>query len=100
MAGAPDGVLMTTVKGFGRTAKPLTSAVEITDGVWHRVGFVWDGANRTLYVDDIEVARDMQTSLAGSAGGLCVGADSALSPSSFWTGLIDDVRIYNRAVRP
>ena len=100
MAGAPDGVLMTNVKGSGRTAKPLVSGVDITDGAWHRVGFTWDGANRILYVDNIEVARDTQTGLAGSAGGLYVGADSVLSPGAFWTGLIDDVRVYDQAVKP
>ena len=25
---------------------------------------------------------------------------SGCAPSAFWSGLIDDVRIYNRAVRP
>jgi len=56
--------------------------------------------NRILYVDDIEVARDTQTGLANSFGGLYVGAGSTLAPGTFWSGLIDDVRIYDRAVRP
>ena len=97
---AADGALMTELNGTGRVAKPLVSAVNITDGAWHRVGFTWDGTNRILYVDDVEVATDAQTSLTGSAGGLYIGADSALSDGTFWSGLIDDVRIYNRAVRP
>ena len=68
----------------------------------HRVGLVWDGSYRTLYVDDIEVARDMdiQGDLEGSDGGLHIGAGKNLEPGSFWFGLIDDVRIYNRAISP
>jgi 7,8-dihydropterin-6-yl-methyl-4-(beta-D-ribofuranosyl)aminobenzene 5'-phosphate synthase len=97
---APDGALMTELKGSGRTGKPLASAVDITDGAWHRVGFTWDGANRILYADDLEVARDAQTSLAGSTGGLCIGAGKSLETGTFWSGLIDDVRIYNRVVEP
>ncbi len=97
---APDGALMTELKGAGRTGKPLASAANITDGAWHRVGFVWDSTNRILYVDDVEVARDTQTSLAASTGGLLIGADSALTPGAFWSGLIDDVRIYNRVATP
>jgi len=100
MAGSPDGALMTELKGSGRTAKPLVSAVSVTDGAWHRVGLVWDGTNRILYVDDVEVARDTQTSLTGSTGGLYLGTGSALGDGSFWSGLIDDVRIYDRAVKP
>ena len=43
----------------------------ITDGAWHRIGFVWDGFNRSLYVDDILVAEDTQQGLGSSVGG-CV----------------------------
>lgn len=72
----------------------------ITDGLWHRVGFTWDGTNRVLYVDAAEVARDTQTGLGASTGGLYLGAGSTLAPGTYWAGLIDDVRIYNRIVRP
>jgi hypothetical protein len=96
----PGGVLATELKESGRKGKPLVSAAVITDGVWHRVGFVWDGSNRILYVDGVEVARDTQANLAGSTGGLYLGVGSTLAPGTFWKGLIDDVRIYDRAVRP
>ena len=39
--------------------EPASSAV-VTDGAWHRVGFVWGGLYRVLYVDGTEVARDAQ----------------------------------------
>jgi len=100
MAGASDGGLTTELKSSGRSGKALKSVASITDNTWHRVGFVWDGSNRTLYVDGAEVAKDTQTGLAGSAGGLYLGAGSTLAPGNFWSGLIDDVRIYNRAVSP
>jgi hypothetical protein len=97
---AANGAFTTELKQTGRQGKPLTSLAVITDGTWHRVGFVWDGTNRIFYVDDIEVGTDTQTSLVGSTGGLCIGASSTLAPGSFWSGLIDDVRIYDRAVKP
>ena len=98
-----DGKLMTRLSRppGGRVApQPLVSESTITDGEWHRVGFVWDGSQRLLYVDDIEVAGDTQTGLAGSTGGLYFGAGSTLDAANFWSGLIDDVRIYNRVVIP
>jgi hypothetical protein len=98
---APSGVLMTELKQSGRQqGKPLTSSAVATDGAWHRVGFVWDGSNRILYVDDVEVGRDTQTTLVGTYTGLHVGAGSTLAPGTFWSGLIDDIRIYDRAVKP
>jgi hypothetical protein len=72
----------------------------ITDGDWHRIALVWDGSNRTLYVDDIAVAQDAQPDLVGSNNDLYIGTGKAKESGSFWSGLIDDVRIYNRAVRP
>ena len=101
MASSPDGVLMTDLRSGGRQAKSLTSGTVITDGTWHRVGFVRDGVNRILYVDDAEVARDnTQTTLTSATGGLYIGAGSTMSPASFWKGLIDDVRIYDWAAEP
>jgi Tol biopolymer transport system component len=93
----PEGALATELKQSGRQGKPLASAAMIADDVWHQIGLVWDGSNRIFYVDDVEVARDKQANLADSAGGLHIGAGATLAPSSFWSGLIDDVRIYKRA---
>jgi len=100
MASSSGGVLMTDLKSTGRLGKSLASTTVITDGNWHRVGLVWDGSNRILYVDDVEVARDTQPSLASSTGKITIGAGSTMLPTSFWKGLIDDVRVYNRVVKP
>jgi hypothetical protein len=103
LADPEEGKLMTNLSrpaGGRITPPPLVSESVITDGDWHRIGFVWDGSKRILYVDNVEAARDAQTSLGGSAGGLYIGAGEALDEGTFWSGLIDDVRIYNRAVKP
>jgi len=96
---ASEGKLMTELTIAGRLARPLTSQTIVTDGNWHRVGLTWDGKNRTLYVDDVEVAEDTQASLSGSQGGLHFGAGKNLDPGSFFSGLIDDVRIHSAALR-
>jgi len=80
--------------------QPLKSESVITDGQWHRIGFIWDGSNRMLYLDDIIVAEDTQANLQGTDNGMYIGTDDARGPGTYWSGLIDDVRIYNRAVRP
>ncbi|MHC4071953.1 MAG: LamG-like jellyroll fold domain-containing protein [Planctomycetota bacterium] len=97
-----EGNLMTgLVPPAGRSpSPPLVSESTITDGNWHRIGFVWDGSNRILYVDDVEVARDTATNLEFAVGGLYIGTGNAVQSGTFFSGLIDDVRIYNRAVKP
>ena len=95
-----NGTLMTELtKSGGRTkGVSLYSETVITDDTWHRLGFVWDGSERILYVDDIPVALDSQSGLDGSTGGLVIGVGSGNQTDTFWSGMIDDVRIYNQAV--
>ena len=95
------GCLMTALDSGGRrSGGPLISETVITDGHWHRIGFAWDGSNRILYVDDNVVAEDTQPNLRGASDGLYLGASSSLGPGAFWSGMIDDVRIYDRVVIP
>jgi hypothetical protein len=100
MADTATGALVTELRSASRAAKSLSSQTVITDGDWHRVGFVYDGSNRILYVDDVQVAGAPQQPLVGSTGGLYIGAASKSAAGTFWAGLIDDVRIYDRAVTP
>ncbi|MFH1718152.1 MAG: LamG-like jellyroll fold domain-containing protein [Planctomycetota bacterium] len=79
----------------------LESETVVTDIQWHHVGLVYDLASlhRRLYVDGAQVAEDT-TVVAGvpSDGGLYIGAGKDLDPASFFLGMIDDVRIYNKAL--
>jgi len=95
-----QGALATELSKGGRTGGGLSSPTIITDGNWHRIAFTWDGAHRLLYVDDVLVAEDAQDSLADSWGKLVIGAAKNMAPGTFWSGLIDDIRIYNRVVWP
>ena len=95
-----EGNLMTELKGTGRDTAILLSQTIITDDNWHRIGLVWDGSHRTLYVDGLAVAEDEQTNLEASENGLYIGTGKAVEPGSYWSGLIDDVRVKDRAVKP
>ncbi len=97
------GNLMTELKpSSGRNNLALSSQTSIIDNNWHRVGLVWDGSYRILYVDDVVAAKDTapQSTLTGSTGGLYIGAEKSLNAAGFWNSLIDDVRIHNRVVTP
>ncbi len=98
MADSSEGKLMTELASQ-RGVKTLVSDDVITDSDWHRVGLTWDGIEKILYVDDMEVVSKVCN--AGiSDNGLYIGAGKRLDAETFWSGLIDDVRIYNRAVTP
>jgi hypothetical protein len=95
-----QGNLATVLKASGRFGRPLYSQTIITDGNWHLIGLTWDGSQRTLYVDGIKAAKDTQAALDDSEGGLYIGAGKNLDVGTLWSGLIDDVRIYNCALNP
>jgi hypothetical protein len=100
---ADEGVLATELSLSSVTNGVLVSAVSITDGNWHRVGLTWDGSTRSLYVDDVNVAEDPEAYLAGQDAAVYIGASGPGNRSraaTFFSGLIDDVRIYKRAVKP
>jgi hypothetical protein len=101
-ASAAEGKLMTELMAAGRFGRALISGVVITDGEWHHIGLVWDGSYRTLYVDEIEAAKDAQpqSQPISANGGLYIGTGKGRETGSFWSGLIDDVRMYDRAVTP
>jgi hypothetical protein len=95
-----DGKLITTL--MDATFGPLESEAVITDGQWHHVGLVYDfdGFHRRLYVDGAEVAKDTGVVAAPLPDGdLYFGAAGKdLDVGSFFSGLIDEVRAYNRAL--
>ncbi len=71
----------------------LKSDSHVTDDRWHQVGLLWDGIYRHLCVDGEEVASDSVPFLPPiSRGRLRLGVGSNLEPTTFWSGLIDDVR--------
>ena len=101
-ASAAEGKLMTELMAAGRFGRALISGVVITDGEWHHIGLVWDGSYRTLYVDEIEAAKDAQpqSQPISANGGLYIGTGKGRETGSFWSGLIDDIKIYDRALTP
>ncbi len=100
MADVVQGALATDLASDGRFGGGLSSQAVITDGNWHRIAFSWDGSSRRLYVDAVLAAQDTHSGLGGSSGTMLIGAGKMMTPDSFWSGLIDDVRIYNRVVYP
>ncbi len=106
---APGGAWLMADASYGRLMSrlmhppfdPLMSGSIITDGQWHHIGLVYDleGLRRHLYVDGVEAAKDTDAvGGVGSNGGLYFGADKTLEAASFFSGLIDDVRIYDEVL--
>jgi L-ascorbate metabolism protein UlaG (beta-lactamase superfamily) len=96
-----NGTLITDLRSTSRNAAPLSSQSVTADGNWHHIGFVWDGQYRYLYVDGLEAAKDgtSLTNLESSNGNLYFGAGKTLLSNDFFTGFIDDIRIFKGAIK-
>lgn len=96
-----DGLRSNLLYGT-RNAAAIVSHTPITEDQWHFIRLVWDGSRRHLYMDEVEVAADANpiNNLLSSRAGFYFGAGTRLDNGSFWTGLIDDIRIYKRVVVP
>jgi N-acetylneuraminic acid mutarotase len=97
-----SGKLMTGIRPpAGRSpTPPMVADAVVTNGQWHYVGIVvTEQKVRNLYVDGTRAAFDTSpVVLPYSDGGLFIGSGKTLEAGTFFSGLIDDVRIYNKAL--
>ncbi len=71
----------------------------VTANEWTYVTTVYDGSQQILYKNGVEVYSRTQAGAMGSNGSkLLIGARGDTSPISFFGGMIDEVKIYNRAL--
>jgi len=83
----------------GGTAGNYTYGVTpVDDGEWHHIGWVYDGTMNYLYLDgEVDATEENSGQITVSSYPLYIG-DNSQATGRFWTGLIDDVMIYNRAL--
>lgn len=84
----------------GAGGDPLDAATAFAAGVWTFVAMVYDGSNKRLYFDAVQDATEAQTgNIVTSADTVTIASINVSgTPRREWDGLIDDVRIYNRAL--
>ena len=77
--------------------RELRGSSRLTANSWTHLAATYDGATLRFFVNGTQVATlAVAGSIATSAGALRIGGNTVWS--EWFTGLIDDVRIYNRAL--
>lgn len=96
-----DGLYLGTSGGkffiYYNTATPpnMFSVKSVNDNSWHMVSWISNGATSTMYIDGV-FDSSLPQSRSSSSGTGYIGWDSP--NNEFFSGSIDDVRIYNRAL--
>jgi hypothetical protein len=99
--GAPLSGGFNAPAGYGRfgtidQAARGTARISTTD--WTHLAMTYDGTVQRFYVNGIEVGTHAQTgSMAVGDQPLRIGGDATF-PGEFFEGLIDEVKVYNRAL--
>jgi hypothetical protein len=80
------------------TKQTITSNVAIPSGIWHNVAVSYDGTSAKLYIDGVlNVTKTMSIVPANTQSFLIAAADG-VSPTSFFNGNIDEVRVWKVAL--
>jgi len=83
-------------------AAPNNSATALFDAEWHHTASVYDGAEKVIYLDGEEIVRGEATGKIGigeGTGRVLIGGGRDVDPMVLELGgLVDDARIYNRAL--
>ena len=66
------------------------------DGVFRHFALVYSGTSLTLYISGTDVVSATVTAESEPTGGMRIGANK--TGGSCWKGLMDDIRIFNRAI--
>jgi hypothetical protein len=90
-SGRPAGMIRTSAD------RTVTAPSAIPSSAWTHLALTYDGATVRLFVNGVQVSSTAASGpIAIGSGVLRLGA--APNGSDFFRGLIDDVRIYNRAL--
>jgi hypothetical protein len=76
----------------------LVGVTPVTDGQWHHVAVVYDGSFKRLYVDgNLEASSPFSLPVDTNDLKVRLGFNEQ-SPVGQYSGALDDVRIYDRAI--
>jgi hypothetical protein len=70
----------------------------LSAGAWHHVGLLWDGSNVSLWIAGAKII-ELAGAVTFDTNDIVIGADIDQGiPNAPYLGLLDDVRIYDRAL--
>jgi len=73
-----------------------TQFAAVNDDQWHLIAYVRNGATGYIYLDGIQIGTEPANFSFGSVTRWSIGQEwDNSTPSDFYTGLVDDARIYN-----
>ena len=105
-----NGQLRVTILDGGSTVLDVESSATINDGTWHHVAFTTSSSGNQLFIDGLQLTGGALTYNTGSSAtttfiddlntvtNTTIGAFQDVGISGEFQGLLDEVRVYDRAL--
>jgi chitodextrinase len=100
LSGTGRRLLQFRVKAGGSTTTLIAGAGDVPIGAWYHAAATYDGATMRLYLNGVEVGSAAKTGAIAASAAVPVNIGRNPDGSNYLHGLIDDVRIYSRALTP
>ncbi|OHB74546.1 MAG: hypothetical protein A2Z25_02600 [Planctomycetes bacterium RBG_16_55_9] len=82
----------------GPSGGNLNATAIVTTNSWRHVALMYDGSNKIIYIDGVEDARVASTGTINTSTYNFFIGENSQQRNRYLTGLVDDVRIYNKAL--
>ncbi|MFD2550992.1 LamG-like jellyroll fold domain-containing protein [Bizionia sediminis] len=85
-------------KAASGTLQRITSNTVIPAGTWHHLAIIYESGEAKLYIDGILDNQAPKQSPPTTNEVFLLGAAAAAAPEAYFTGFIDEVRVWNTAL--
>lgn len=83
---------------FNGSTRTLTSSVAIPNNKWHHVAVIYNGTTAIMYIDGVADTSLIAPVVITNTQSFLIGAANGASPSRFFDGNIDEVRVWSTAL--
>jgi len=91
-----SGNLEMNWQNFGTQSVTSTNSVPLN--IWHHVAVIYNGSTAKIYIDGVEDGTaNISASPVNNSNAFLIGA-SGNTPSNFFSGEMDELRVWNRAL--
>ena len=100
ISGDASGNVLIFATGHDSRLHVARGSLPVNDGQWHHVAGVHDGQKVSLYIDGrLDASESTTDKIPTSSQPITIGENAGFR-GRYWSGMIDDVRIYNYAMSP
>lgn len=91
-------VVRARIKAGGSTITVIAGSGSLATGTWYHIAVTYDGSFVRLYLDGTNVGQSAKTGVLGTNSGVSVNIGRNPNASGYFSGRIDEARIYSLAL--